>query len=1272
MRGRGDKQLDGALWLVAVALLLFCIQCLAAAPGVYNVRFRSYSTNEGLSQATAMVMAQGKTGFIWIGTQDGLDRFDGYGFKVYRHDRADRWSLADNVIMAIAADADGSLWIGTQSGGLDRYDPVLDRFEHHAADPEAADALAADHVTALLIDHRGRLWVASTRTRLQWLDRATNRFRDVPAGARPELANVRALAEQADGSVLIGTRDGLWRCDADGSGMLELRFDPAHAIDVQGLAQARGGEIWVSSTDAGLYSFSAAGAPLAHYHRGADKLYDLPDDEVRGLQFDAAGRLWVAAKSSGLLQLDIAHGSVEAYRHDPADAQSVAANRQNSVLVDSDGLIWAGSWNNGVSVHDPRTEAFVSIQSVTGEPHSLPARPVSAVMGDSDGTLWFGLPEGGGLVHFDLHSGVIARFASDAGSPGGLPKNLIEDVKRGHDGSLWVATSGGGLHRLLPGASGFEHFRHDPGDPDSLVSDDLLFLQQDSAGTLWVATADAGLDELCADCKAFRHHRHDPARAESIGDGPVATVLEARGGELWIALRPGGLDRYDRAHDRFYHFLANAGDAGSLSNNTVTALMQDSRGELWIGTQGGGMNHLLPGTLAAPRFEVISSADGLAADAVGSIVEDAANRLWLSTTAGISRYEPDNRHVINFGSREGALAQGYYINAATRLTDGRIVFGGLSGATIFDPAAVTLPPSPRPIITDVLLNNVPVALRWSDPRSPMQSSPWIGRDSVVLDHRQDNVSFEFSAFGFGDPESIEYSYLLDGHDQQWILTGASRRYATYTNLAPGDYRLRVRARRDGDEWNGGEATLAIRMLPAPWASPLAYLGYAAALSLLAAAVGWRTRATWRLQAAAQESIRVSEERLKYALWGSGGELWDVDLQTGMMLRENRLDHLAATHETHAQTVAAYRPFVHPDDLADFEHALAAHLKGSQEFLEVSYRTPGRNGEWRWLLTRGRVVARDADGHAQRLVGTTTDISTLKRAEESLRNLNEELESRVETRTADLRTANTELRRTLEQLTLAQRQLLESEKMAALGGLVAGVAHEINTPLGVTVTAASYLQEECKRVARLEAENRLTSADLHAFQEAANESAQIILRNLNRADRLIRSFKLVAVDQTTEERRIIDLGAYLNEILTSLGPVLKKSPHHVRVECADALRINTYPGAVYQIISNLVMNSLTHGFEPGQIGEISIVAQRAGALVLLQYHDNGNGMTEAVRAQIFEPFFTTRRGRGGSGLGMHVVYNLVTQLLKGSIRVESTPGAGATFEIFLPADAAATT
>lgn len=1256
MPGRGCPWLR----LAAFAAALLCAAGPACAiSGIVDVRFRTYSTGDGLSQATALSMAQDGAGFLWIGTQDGLNRFDGYGFKVFKHVRNRPATLSDNAITALAADQDGSLWVGTQAGGLDHYDPVLDRFERYAADPMRGDSVASENVTALMIDRRDWLWVASTGGKLQWLDRVTNRFLDAPLGNLPMLANVRTLVQARDGSVLIGSRDGLWRCDENAANLHELRFDPKVSLDVRALAIGPEGDIWAATTSTGLYRFSKSGQPVARYHQGADAAHALPGDEMRGLQFDRQWRLWVATKANGLLRID-PDGGVNQYLHDPANPRSLGANRQESILIDRDGLVWAGSWNDGVSVHDSRTEAFISLRSVPGDARTMPDNAVVGALANPDGTLWLGFTSGGGMARYDLKRGIVDRFVPDESKPDALPVALIEQIARSRDGGLWIATAGGGLARLPPGGSRFVRYRHDANDPASLASDDLLYVAQDSEGTLWVGTVDAGLDELCAGCTRFKHHRHDPADPDSIGFGPVACVMQDSRGALWIALRPGGLDRYDRASGRFEHFHPDSQNPQSLSNDTITTFLQDSRGEIWIGTQGGGMNHLLPGSYANPRFESISTAEGLGADAIGSIVEDARHALWISTTAGISRYDPATRLIVNFGPSDGTLTQGYYINVVARLPDRRILFGGPSGATLFQPGQVDLPPIPAPILIEVLLNNQPVALHWQDADSPLQSAPWTG-GKATFGYRQRNIGFEFSAFGFADPQSVQYSYLLEGHDEQWIDTDATRRFATYTDLPAGDYLLRVRARRAGFPWNEREARMTVRVLPAPWVSPLAILGYCAALVLVVGIGGWRTRESWKRQERVREEIRASAERLKYALWGSGGELWDVDLRTGSIVRENRLPNLKVSQYLRDR-VGEYEPYVHPDDLATFRRDLAAHLRGDTAFLESTYRTQDMNDEWRWMLTRGRVVDRDAEGRAMRLVGTTQDITTLKRAEESLRRLNEELESRVDARTADLRRANVELRQTLEQLTLAQRQLLESEKMAALGGLVAGVAHEINTPLGVTVTAASHLREETMRIAR---QTSIEPDDLLAFHATIGESSEIILRNLQRADRLIKSFKLVAVDQTTEERRRIELGAYLNDILTSLGPSLKKTPHTVRIDCPEPISFETYPGALYQIVSNLVMNSLHHAFAPGRAGAIVIAARLNGNVVELTYRDDGVGMSEEVRARIFEPFFTTRRGQGGSGLGMHVVYNLVTQLLKGNIRVESAPGAGVVFEIFLP-------
>ncbi len=1253
------------LFSAAVALLISARATANDIPGITNVRFRTYSTPEGLSQASAMAIAQDKSGFVWIGTQDGLNRFDGYSFKVYRRDRDDPWSLADSHISALIPDEDGSLWVGSQGDHLQRYDPILDRFESFT--PNGVGAMTFSRISALLLDHTHRVWVAGAGAGLEWFDPSTASFAQLDIGRREPFRNIRAMLEQNQDAVLLGTHLGLWRCDLEAHDPVEWRYDKDQSLDVDALAVGADGTIWVGSAENGLYEFSATGAPLAHYDRAGEAATALPDDEVRGLSFDHQNRLWIATKNSGVARLDAERSSISVFAYDPVRRQGVGAARQQTMFVDRDGLVWAGSWVNGVSVHDPRTEAFSTISRVAGDARTLPGQSVSAVTVNTDGTLWLGLSDGAGIVRFDPTKGILERHVHESSIPGSLPLGLARDIIIARDGSVWIASASSGVARLPPGESNYISFHHDAADPGSLASDSILQLMQDDAGTIWVATEDAGLDELCAGCTHFRHHRHDPARPDSIGGDTVATILRTREGDFWVGLRGEGLDRFDPLHDRFEHFFSDASDPQSLSQNTVSTLFEDSAGTLWIGT-AGGINRVRTGTRAAPRFDAFTRKDGLASEAIGGIVEDASHELWVSTTAGISRIDPATHVVVNFGEREGTLPQGYFVDAAAQLADGRIVFGGLSGATLFDPRDVRSPSDPIPVITEVLLNNVPVELRWRDKHSPLTRNPWVDGSNATLMHHQNNVSFGFAALSYGDPESVSFAYQLEGHDTQWIQASATRRYATYTDLAAGQYTLHVRARNPGAPWNETTAKLELRVLPSPWLSPLAFLIYFFIAALLAAIVGQRLRRNWRREQLAQEAIRLSEQRLKYALWGSGGELWDLDMRTGAVLRDNRMDWIALTHEARTQTLDDFRKFVHPDDLAEINIALAKHLRGENEVFEVSYRTIDKeHRDWRWVITRGSATERDSGGRATRLVGTTQDITELKQTEESLRRLNEELELRVEKRTVALSNANIDLRHALDQLRLTQSHLIESEKMAALGSLVAGIAHEINTPLGVAVTAASHLEQETLRLMRtlMRGSEVLTADELREFDTTVRETVDMILRNLRRADQLVKSFKLVAVDQSNEETREIEIGAYLRDILNSLGPIMRKTPHRVRIDCVQPISAVTYPGAIYQIVSTLVMNALMHGFDAGQTGEIVVSANATEDRLLLVCHDNGKGMPDTVRAQIFEPFFTTRRGQGGSGLGLHVVYNLVTQLFKGSIRVDSAPGRGSSFEISMP-------
>ena len=417
----------------------------------------------------------------------------------------------------------------------------------------------------------------------------------------------------------------------------------------------------------------------------------------------------------------------------------------------------------------------------------------------------------------------------------------------------------------------------------------------------------------------------------------------------------------------------------------------------------------------------------------------------------------------------------------------------------------------------------------------------------------------------------------------------------------------------------------------------------------------------------------SDQKLDLVLWSTGDEFWEMDMSKDTFTRTNPLKHMFLTNYNVVHAASTLRSEVAEEDRAAFDGALVAHFKGKTEYLDVSYRARTNEGTYCWLRTRGRVVERGPDGRALRMLGTTGDITEFKNHELALEQLNEELESRVVQRTDALDRSNRELDRSnqelsasLHELREAQEQLVHAEKMAALGGLVAGVAHEINTPLGIGVTAASYLEQETRKLGVELEEKRLSAEGLHRFRQSALESCQLILRNLMRADKLVKSFKQVAVDQSSEQKRRIDLASYLSEIMSSLHPTLKRTQHEVAIDCPDGVELDTYPGALYQIVVNLVMNSLTHAFPERKEGHITIRARRMGDTIVIGYRDDGVGMGDEVRRKIFEPFFTTRRGEGGSGLGMHIVWNLATQVLQGSITVESAPGSGTAFELRFPA------
>ena len=418
-------------------------------------------------------------------------------------------------------------------------------------------------------------------------------------------------------------------------------------------------------------------------------------------------------------------------------------------------------------------------------------------------------------------------------------------------------------------------------------------------------------------------------------------------------------------------------------------------------------------------------------------------------------------------------------------------------------------------------------------------------------------------------------------------------------------------------------------------------------------------------------LETNRERLRLALETSSDGIWDYDVPGGQCYYSPRyFTMLGYEPEASVQPREAWSRLLHPADRAGAMFKMAQFESGAmgKDVFEAIYRMKSADGGYKWILSRSQAVRRAPSGAALRIIGINMDITELKKVQEELGELNRDLERRVELRTQELSEANTALAESLAALGRMHDNLVQSEKMAALGGLVAGVAHEINTPVGLGVTSASWLMERTEAVAGRLKNGELKRSELDKYLETARESCATILTNLKRAADLVQSFKQVAVDQVAGDAREFNLKDLVKEVLLSLRPKYKRTGHKVKTDIPDDIVMYSYPGDVMQIITSLVMNSLLHAFEDTNDGVISISAQKqAGGTAEIHFSDNGCGVASDQIKHLFNPFYTTKRGQGGTGLGLHIIYNLVTQKLKGQIQCIGEKGQGLHYTINIPCD-----
>ncbi len=780
-----------------------------------GMRFERLSVEEGLSQGTVNEILQDSGGFLWIATQDGLNRYDGYRFEVYQHDPEDPASLPGSWILALAEDAAGDLWIGTEGGGLARWRRSADAFVRFRHDPEDPASLSGDRVMSILIDRQGQVWLGTAESGLNRLDPESGRFerfRHDPAEAGSLSDDyVQTLYEDRSGNLWAGTWGGLDRLapdrfDASTRTFAHYRHDPAEPNSLSddrilSILEDHLGRLWVGTMD-GLHRWDPEVEGFIRYvHDPADP-ESLSQDRVRTLFEDRSQRLWVATDGGLNLLLD-ASGRFARYRHDTADPSSLSNDRVTSIFQDSGGVLWIGTQGGGANKWNPATWAFSHFKADPAAEEGLSNPAVYGFSEDAEGKIW--IATHGGVNVLDRTAGSFRHFRHDPGDPESLSDDRVAALLHDRQGTLWVATLAGGLNRLDAGARGFERYRHDPGRPDSLAKDAVASLFEDRQGTLWVGTWGGGLDRFeGASGSAFAHYRHDPEDPASLSADRVTAFAEA-GADLWIGTFGGGLNRMDPSGGSFGRLRHDAERSTSLSNDTVYALHAGDSGALWAGTQEG-LNRLERLDGAEAVFRRYLARDGLPNDSVWGIRSDGSGRLWISTNGGLSRLDPGTETFVNFDVSHGLQSNEFNWGAHYASRTGELFFGGTNGFNAFFPDRIgSNPHAPPVVLTRLTRFNQPLVF----------DRPLFDVEDIALSYRDHLLAFEFAALDFTAPERNRYRYRLEGFDDTWVELGVERR-VTFTSIEPGDYTLRVQGSNNDGEWNQEGLALALSVAPPFW------------------------------------------------------------------------------------------------------------------------------------------------------------------------------------------------------------------------------------------------------------------------------------------------------------------------------------------------------------------------------------------------------------------------------------------------------------------------
>jgi len=790
---------------VFLLLFLYCVLCSVNCISQQQSNFTHFTVDDGLSQSSVFSIAQDDLGFMWFATEDGLNKFDGKKYTVYRPIDNDTTSLPDLGIRKVYRDKKNNIWILSLRGKLSLYNPYKNNFTRFAF-PQINEKSVK--IISLTEDANESLWAATTKGEFFIYDYQSKKFKTKNFSEKVKKIfqplHLQCMLVATDGTFWIGTWEGLihlnpktletiWYKNSS-SNLQSLAGDMVFSLDEDG-----DGNIWAASANGGISVFIKSTKTFKVYKTNSKNKNSISSNRIMSILIDSRNKIWIGSFDKGLDLYDPLTKTFNNFSHNPSITSSFSTGAVMCLFEDKSGGIWIGTGGGGLNRYDPFNQYFYHIQHIPGNQSSISPNPVLAICEDHLGNLWVG-SDGGGINIKEKNSNEFKSYLQNPSFGSNAITAIYEDDK----GNIWIGADPGAdspegaLIKYDRKTNSFIHFKN-----ISIKFGGISTIYEDKYGHLWITTPSDGVH--CYNPKTEKEvvYRTNLMDSTSLSSNSIFSICEDSYGNLWFGSIAAGLNLFNRENNSFIRFTNKQDDKSSLGSNAVWCIVEDLNKNLWIGTWGGGVNKYLRNKNSFIRYTVD---DGLSGNIVYSIIPDDQNNLWIGTNKGLVKFNTSAISFTSFDKSNGLMISDFSAGATFKSTSGMFYFGGNSGIISFDPKKIVENSFiPNVVITDFKVFDKPFRLENSI----------LYTDKIVLNYDQNFFTIEFASLDYTAPEKNIYEYKLEGIDKDWIKSNG-RRFASYTDINNGNYKFKVRGSNSSGIFNPKEVILSIIISPPFW------------------------------------------------------------------------------------------------------------------------------------------------------------------------------------------------------------------------------------------------------------------------------------------------------------------------------------------------------------------------------------------------------------------------------------------------------------------------